>query len=151
MNVARLVELADAIEQSGSYDQGEWMNSCGSPACVAGHAVFLWPEEANLHYYGTDYKSLHPITFEELVRRVHNGDSEIINYVGGWHGSAAQILDIEDQSYELFTGFPEALYGYEEDGEVITITADHAAYTIRLLIETGEVDWRAYLEEQNAR
>ena len=31
--------VADAIEQSSSYDQECYTNACGTPACVAGHAV----------------------------------------------------------------------------------------------------------------
>ena len=37
--------VADAIEQSDSYNQGYYSHSCGSPACVAGHTVMVLDKE----------------------------------------------------------------------------------------------------------
>ena len=41
IRVDRINELADNIEVSKTFDQDCW-HSCGSPACVAGHAIVMF-------------------------------------------------------------------------------------------------------------
>lgn len=42
MNKDRILELADHIEKSETYDQRTWFHTCGTPACIAGHAAMLF-------------------------------------------------------------------------------------------------------------
>ena len=49
MNTENILKLADHIEglDPSEYDQSVFMHDCGTPACIAGHAVFLagsWDE-----------------------------------------------------------------------------------------------------------
>lgn len=37
----RLLRLADAVEDSGSFDMTMYRHECGTPACIAGHAAAL--------------------------------------------------------------------------------------------------------------
>lgn len=48
MNIQRMRELADVIEKSETYDQTIYVNDCGTPACIAGHAVAHFAGHNNL-------------------------------------------------------------------------------------------------------
>ena len=42
MNTDKILRLADFIEASETYNQATYFNICGTPACIAGHAVALF-------------------------------------------------------------------------------------------------------------
>ena len=41
MNVENMRKLRDVIAESETYDQTAFIHECGTPACLAGHAVML--------------------------------------------------------------------------------------------------------------
>lgn len=41
----RLLEAADLVENSATYDQNIYVHSCGTPACVLGHYAMAHPED----------------------------------------------------------------------------------------------------------
>lgn len=41
MNTERILKLADVIEESETYDQTQFFHPCGTPGCIAGHAVTM--------------------------------------------------------------------------------------------------------------
>lgn len=40
----RLLEAADLVENSSSFDMHTWIHPCGTPACVLGHYAVAHPE-----------------------------------------------------------------------------------------------------------
>ena len=111
MNRERILQLADYIEGSESYKQSSWFNSCGTPGCIAGHAVVMKEK-----YEGFD--KLYP----NNPPKKH------------FAKTAQKFLDLSDkQSLYLFDGYPFN-FGYRPTGR-------DAAKTLRYLAETGEVFW----------
>jgi hypothetical protein len=45
--------LAQDLERSETFDIGIYSHDCGTPACIAGHAVMRWPEIADPEYPGS--------------------------------------------------------------------------------------------------
>lgn len=39
VNVAECLRVADLVEQSETFNMGDWGHECGTPACIAGHIV----------------------------------------------------------------------------------------------------------------
>ena len=79
MNVKRLRQLADHIESlpTGAYDQTRYLHFCGSPACIAGHAVALF------------------------------GSGRLPERIGLYSGLACDLLDLDDDKGDaLFSAFP---------------------------------------------
>ena len=44
--------LAQDLERSKTFDISTYAHDCGTPACIAGHAVVRWPEIADPEYRG---------------------------------------------------------------------------------------------------
>ena len=42
MNKERILELADLIEESTTFNMNICTDTCGTPACIAGHANDKW-------------------------------------------------------------------------------------------------------------
>ena len=133
LNKERLEALADAIEVSETYNQRNWHNRCGTPACIAGHAVFMWPENVVLTI-GKDRftEPRYDIAFADITPEQYRD-----LWIDGWDDAAIAILGLEEEDADiLFDGSPMA-----ED-----VTNAHAAYTIRDFLDSGIVDWDAYFE-----
>lgn len=114
MNKARMLELADFIEKSETFDQTGWFNLCGTPACIAGHAVVCsgkW------------------ISYRE--GSVINDAGEI-ETVGRAASDWLELL--RSQAVDLFDADPFESF-YPES------TAADAAATLRRAAETGEIKW----------
>jgi hypothetical protein len=46
MNYANLKTLRDAIEKDNTFNMNRYVHTCGTPACIAGHATALMGEDA---------------------------------------------------------------------------------------------------------
>ena len=53
MNKERMLELADFIEKSETFDQSRIRHECGTPACIAGHAAVLFGISRDRWFYKT--------------------------------------------------------------------------------------------------
>jgi hypothetical protein len=116
VNVAECLRVADLVERSNTFDMGRCVHMCGTPACIAGHAM----TDDELHACWED-QGMAPAR-DAIVRR---------------------LGITEPQSFALFN--PSHLrvadwlaYDATEPG---FITAAHAAACLRKLAATGEVDW----------
>ena len=130
MNRENARKLATVIENSASYDQrfirwgdvffdGEGKKTtalthpCGTPACIAGHAVAMLADEMP----------------QRDSRHNH----------AGWLDQAADWFGFrywEDYAMNLFKAHPLVIGGIEYPP-----TPEIAAETLRHLADTGEVDW----------
>ena len=117
MNRENIKKLIGALEESKTYDQARWCHTCGSPACIAGHAAAL----AGATDMGNGRCAVDG-------RTVFIDDTAI-----GWTG-----LD-NRQSADLFSPIPF--------GNLSEATKADAIATLEHLLETGEVDWEAAEKE----
>ena len=121
MNAVNMLRVADIIEQEAGcmYNQDRYHHACGTPACIAGHAVAVliaedmgavWDDSS----VGIKLRSM--------------GENEIAH-------DAASFLDLNDwQAKHLFKPYP-----LEEHGMDVTNTM--AAYVVRYAAMTEIVDW----------
>ena len=111
-NVLKLAEHIDGLDPQ-QYNQ-RLLASCGTPSCIAGHAVYL------AGYWGA-------------YGPEENGNPEWtrknLGFAANWLG-----LNFSD-SQRLFTAYPLK-------DEEWTPTPQDAAWTLRHLAETGEVVWQ---------
>ena len=112
MNKKRILELAEYIENSGTYDQAFYFHSCGTPGCIAGHAAALFKPENNSPYY---------IHYSEIGKKILG-----LNLV-----DSVELFDPEPYKDEL-----DEFNFYREP------TAKDAAAVLRNLADTGIVNWR---------
>lgn len=113
MNTENVLELAKAVERSGSFDmRNAWTDSwLGTPGDIAGHAELLAIRD------GID-----------LSERPA--------------GTAQIWLGISDSDAEaLFEPRHECADFRAEPGDDGWITAAHAAAVLRRFAESGEIDW----------
>ena len=114
MNIENMRKLRDVIAESETYDQGRFFHECGTPACLAGHAVILSKADAPVL---SDWKNAHG---EHIAR------------------CAASWLGITDgQSIGMFAGEPF-------DGEPCddrSATKRDALAMLDRAIETGRIEW----------
>jgi len=146
MNLTNIERLAKAVETSETFWQEAWFtkskieteqNLCGTPACIAGHAMDI--------IYSDKGKD---------VRTMHEKDVcvNISNEAGNWLGLG--IYEAET----LFTADPfELVYDLEVEPYVdedfyygdwlrerdihAHVTEEQAAWCLRNLAKTGKVDW----------
>ena len=141
MNKERVLILADHIEKltSGSYFQGKYFYmtefgepevkfdeekfeyACGTPACIAGHAIALFANQ-------------------EQLKALHDASHEINDGFQDAQGIAEEVLDIQQDSgiaSKLFCAVPMSKQGIQ----LYSPTTKQAAATLRKLAETGEVFW----------
>ena len=122
MNRENIKKLIDVLEESKTYDQGRWSHNiegphCGSPACIAGHAAQLAG--------ATDMGG---------GRCAVDGKFAFIDDTAiGWMGINSR------QSAALVRPLP---YGNRREA-----TKADAIATLKHLLETGEVDWKAANKE----
>ena len=128
MNIERLKILKETVLQSESFDQEKYFWSlgkqdkdnfgkvrfaCGTPACVAGHAIALFSKApAKVPGDYVSYPTIDPET------------------------EAAELLDISDLNASIL--FDEDPYWETEQWGA---TKEQAAGAIQSLIETGRVKW----------
>lgn len=130
MNKERILELADAVEGSGTFTMNtvaHWEivgteDICQSPACIDGHCCDLWP--------------LDDMTFAETVEYYERGlDPRGLYY-------CARALDISaGQAKELCEPKTENFKWSIIPSQPGHITNQHAAACLRNLAATGKVDW----------
>lgn len=124
LNIELLEKFADYLEhvaeEDGFFSMLDYFTSCGSPSCMAGHAIFLFQNE--------DWKA-----GREKDVTLNSFDA---------HGSAADLFGLDElQAHKLF--IPST------DGPTVNpydATAKGAAGVVRNLITTGEVDWTKMTE-----
>ena len=125
MNRELILKLADQIEKSESYSQGEWARikltreggePCGTPGCISGHCVVMhsnfdsFEGLSGQHFFGKDGRQYEtPATATKMLE---------LNY---------------RQATHLFSPAPYGFFGCP--------TARDAARTLRYLAATGKVDW----------
>lgn len=125
MNKQRILELADFIEHveertncelhfNMAYYAAPSAHSCGSVACIAGSAVFLYNRK---HFdISAGYTEL-PLDSPNIPQT---------------HNEAMELLELSvAQAGELFTPYIP----------LMRITKSEAVNTLRKLAETGVVDW----------
>ena len=134
MNKERILDLADFIEKSQTYNQTRYRNLNGTPANIAAHAIDLFREK-----YGQ--------SFEDRLRKIFNTLTKHSTY------PARRFVDDWD-GYKTYFGnpFAESLHYLElSQSQCVflyalnpmdrpTTTAD-AARTLRCLAKTGKVVW----------
>ena len=152
MNKQKILDLANLIESkeymeedendpdiaADGFNMNEWSFPCGSPACIAGWAVFMegeWPtvkDDADARVAGQwAYDNCRPM--------------------------ARNVLGItETQAQLLFTPEFFDMMPTDEDGFIVgeeyfdeTITPSWAAACLRHLAEYNEVAWFAVYEERH--
>jgi hypothetical protein len=47
MNREKIEKLIKVLEKSETYNQATYVNECGTPACIAGHAVMMEEDDPN--------------------------------------------------------------------------------------------------------
>ena len=116
MNTENILKLANLIEFSETYDQTCFKHLCGTPACIAGHAVILAGGR------------LSPSSYDNgLCLDQHGGRSHARVVAKEWMGLN------ERQANDAFDPCP---YSWDHD-----TTPQDAAAMLRHLAETGKVEW----------
>ena len=120
MNKNNVLKLAGVVEKSTTYDQTIYAHTCGTPACIAGHAALLAAPHGK--FVVTETRSWPRFKFPS------GGD---IWYVS----DVAQVwLNLNDWwADQLFQPIPL--------GKAKKVTPAQAGKVLRHLAETGEVDW----------
>ena len=130
MNVKALKNTRDAIAASHTYCQVQYMNECGTPACVAGHAVV-----ANEHtlFFGIN---------EDGKDEIHiNGKDESVS------AFAQDILGLTtDEAMHMFQGYPMQWASRESrmtlcDSKYMGATKEQAIAMLEYAMEHHKVLW----------
>ena len=127
----RCEQVACDIKASSTFSMSDYSH-CGSPGCIAGHAVAHMPREEII--------TLSPLTRPQSGNQFTNVDV---------FASAARYLGIScvNQAYRLFmpstffyegSGYDAHAKSHDEKGY---ISATKAASVLRKYGETGVVDW----------
>ena len=125
MNVDNIRKTIESLKASTTYDQTDFTNPCGTPACIAGHAA------VNAGY--TLRTNSYTVTNE-------NGCIEWIdNIASKWFG----LKDNSDESYQMFRCDP---LGKDEEQRALFTTKEHAIAMLENFIKTGEINWNAINE-----
>ena len=113
MNIERLRQIqTDIIEES--YNQTIYFNTCGTPACIAGHIY---------HRYIND------LVADDGGEYLMDEDVDI---------EAADAVDISEYAaHNLFNGFPLGTYPEQQ----ARVTPELAVKVIDILIDERVVDW----------
>lgn len=126
MNIERLKILADAVEgglPEVKFDMQEWLaegRSCGTVACIAGFAWMVMPQA-------------------ELEAIDAEGVGDIAAAWLGLDTETAKALFVPASEGDVFGGISYA-----------QISRGMAARSIRILAETGKVDWKRARREHVA-
>lgn len=128
----RIEQLADRVERleaghlAGQFDMNSVKHVCGAPACIAGWAVNVFGDLSLTTYRAAvEGKAVAEAVMDE----------------------AANILGLrEDDAEELFWPVGHVADVCAEPGQQGYVSPAMAAACLRLLVDTGEVDWRAARE-----
>ena len=127
MNVENVNELIDHLKSidDSEYDQRMYTHECGTPACIAGHSVYLAEgENYDIEYHNDDTNDYENYNYEN-----YNNENYDISY------EAADWLDISnEQTAILFRPYP---LGKNEE-----ITKLEAIMMLKNFIKTDQVVWR---------
>ena len=138
MNTDDLLALAEKIEASGDlrqddqglfhgYDQSCWHHACGAPACLSGHLIDMM-DGWNL------------VRDADGMTRVRTPDGHDVKV----DVAVARILEVPRKcAVKLICPEPEPFTHEDDPGP----SSAEAAAMLRHLVETGEVDWMAGIEE----
>jgi hypothetical protein len=144
----RMLKIADVIApmRRHNFNMAQWTrHECGSPSCMAGHAV--WQE-----MFGRDIMEMMANDPEEhlasmrLYRRFVDGPSDAVRF------AATTYFGIDhDTAHVLFVpGIDNLHHGCIEPLWTQNVSDSHArqgisgrwaANTLRHLVDTGRVDW----------
>ena len=124
-------ELVDPEEHHlVGYTQTEWTHGCGTPACIAGHAVALALTLEHIPGGPSGEEPQVGCPAAELYVGEYTSDLEIGVTAGEWMGLDGRM------SEQLFE--PHPLPGDKHP------TPRHAAWVLRNLADTGLVEWNDY-------
>jgi len=117
MNVGKLRRTRDAIAASETFNQTAWGNPCGTPGCVAGHAVVAggW--------------KIVPGSFETYAVSCTK------------RGRFRTIEEVAAEELELIDSEARKMFAAEPLGGGVTVTRAHALAMLDRAIETGKVEW----------
>lgn len=130
--VDRIETLALALERSHTYRQAAYANNtghaCATPACIAGHAVFL--------SLGGDIERF--VAFQSGNKHFVPWDATAERWMGIEYATTADGYDVAEM---MFAGDP-----MPDAGDP---TGKHAAAMLRHFLKTGEVDWEGTQPEED--
>lgn len=115
-NAKLLLEVADIIEKSKTFDMTTVYNVCGTPACIAGHV------DAMTGGKGKAFDG----NWVPAIRRA---------------GKALDLSRLEENELFMPSHRNVADCGVHDEDEEGFITRAHAARCLRHFAETGEIDW----------
>jgi hypothetical protein len=118
LNKTYILELADRIEQSETFNMRRWAHSCGTAACIAGHIV---SRETRLYAQETAESG-------DIIRE----GAEAL----GISRETAEVLFLP-WGREGRGGVPHIM----EFANDATLSPSWGAAVLRKLAHTGEVDW----------
>ena len=120
MNIDNIRKTIESLKASTTYDQADYNHPCGTPACIAGHAVV----DA-----GYIFSSKTGIVINK------NGDKVLLDKVAlDWFGFSDPYL------FDITRPGP---LGKDSQGEYIHVPKEYAIAMLEKLIRTGVVDWNA--------
>jgi hypothetical protein len=132
----RMLEIADKIEKldKSGFDLSRWYHpNCGTPACIAGHAIW---EKYRTRGYSQDV----------CETWLHNAShaSEAADYFEIDTDTAVQLFMplASDLFPDGIFDKPAELYLFPDDYARSHVTGKWAAATLRHLVRTGEVNWQ---------
>ena len=77
MNIENWKLLRDAVAHSIEFDMTDFFHTCGTPACLVGHAAALMiPEDSIVGIAGEK------LALDHRLRLVHVGDHYLTNWLG---------------------------------------------------------------------
>ena len=115
MNREAIKELIEILKKTNTFDQTRFFNSgnpCGTPACIAGHALAM---RGFIYYMTSPGMCVHPSAPDSRF---------FINE------QAAEILGLDSwDAEELFSPWPD-------------VSKYDAVATLERLLDTGRVEWQ---------
>lgn len=115
VNVAECLRVANQIERSSTFDMGQVLHDCKTPACIAGHVAVA---NGFVRDPKGDHINLQAMRF------------------------AREVLALQpQQAADLFCATSCVFGTTAENYDGMAATPAHAAACLRKLAETGEVDW----------
>ena len=117
-NRERILQVADDVETSGSFQMDVYQHSCGTAGCIAGHACARAVSEGVDG--GPDSVALVAVNYFEIPK-----------------------ADTARRSLFMPRMHRDGFHLYSEPDMTGYITREHAAACLRHFARTGVVDWKA--------
>ena len=123
-----LAKVRDAVAKSKTFNQERWYNECGTPGCIAGHAVAC-AEGWTVRDRGADL----PL-YDRFVPVDPSG------YILDWDDAGAEILDLDKET-------ADSLFSEDPLSSERSVTRVEAVRAIENVIETGSPCWSEIQED----